>query len=143
MIQTGVSHNLVFQSNILRGKRKMLEGMISVVYTYFGFCYIYSQAYKHLMLMCTFDNKNNNIKYIFLFPYQTSVAQHVFHYFLLTFSMIFRISIKRLMMSRYSSMVATMYSSGDTLFMIIWVSKMMNPILISKNTDKQSASLLW
>ena len=35
--------------------------------------------------------------------------------------------MNKLMMSRQSSIVATMYSSGDTRFMIIWVSKTINP----------------
>ena len=37
--------------------------------------------------------------------------------------------MKRLIMSKYNSMVAMTYSSGETLVIIMWVSKMMKPAI--------------
>ena len=63
-------------------------------------------------------------------------------YFRLTFSMILRISMNKLMMSRQSSIVATMYSSGDTRFMIIWVSNTINPEIQNTHITKMTHNIL-
>ena len=62
----------------------------------------------------------------------TSAVSKLFSYFLLTFSRIFRISMNKLTMSKYSSIVARIYSSGETLVIIICVSKMMNPEMFNR-----------
>ena len=55
------------------------------------------------------------------------------NHFLLTFSRILRISMKRLMMSRYSWMVATMYSSGLSRVIIIWSKDFIRLFIILVN----------